>query len=99
MFLRSIKLGIEIHIRTTRIQRKTGSYSVISAVGGRIGSDFFEVNDDALLTLNGDIVLLDDATTSASSSPTLTLPSGSRLSKAMQGTRHRIVVYDIDVGE
>ena len=90
-------LGIEIHIRTTRIQRKTGSYSVISAVGARIGSDVFEVNDDALVTLNGDVVF-DDATTSASS-PTLTLPSGLSLSKAMQGTKHRIVVYNIDVGD
>jgi hypothetical protein len=55
-------LGLDIHIRATRIDNARISYSYISAAAVRIGTDVLEVRDDGSILINGLPLAAEDGT-------------------------------------
>ena len=53
-------LGLDVHIRTTRVNNPHMDYSYISGAAVKIGPDVLEVSEDGALIVNGDLVVLDD---------------------------------------
>ena len=77
--------GLDIHIRTTRVDNAKVGYSYISGAAVKLGFDVLEVMDDGELILNGNAV----------SSPT-TFAAGHPLRKTFKGNNNKIIVYDLD---
>ena len=77
--------GLDIHIRTTRVDKAKVGYSYISGVAVKLGSDILEVMDDGMLIVNGTPV----------SNPVNF--AGYPISKTFKGTHKNIVIYDLDV--
>ena len=78
--------GLDIHIRTTRVDKAKGvSYSYISGVAVKLGSDVLEVMDDGKLIVNGKPV----------SNPVNF--AGYPISKTFKGKHKKIIIYDLDV--
>ncbi len=101
-------LGIDIHIRTTRVDKPLLSYSYISGAALKLGLDILEVKDDGSLIINGREeddnfrVVVDDpsvvvgaAGAGGSSSTTF---AGFNLTKSFKGTYKNIVVYKLSLG-
>jgi hypothetical protein len=81
-------LGLDIHIRTTRIDNAHISYSYISAAAVRIGTDVLEAKDDGSILING-LPLAENGTTFA----------GFPVIKTIKGSKKKIFVYDLILGE
>ena len=78
-------LGLDIHIRTTRVDSVYQSYSYISGVAMRSGSNVLEVTDDGSVYINGN----DNFEQGDVSAFTWT--------KKMKGSKKNIIVYDFNV--
>jgi hypothetical protein len=85
-------LGIDVHIRTTRVDNPHMSYSYISGTAVKIGTDILEVQDDGSIIVNGeeDEFLLEDEAETAG-----TTFAGYPITKTMKGTKRNIFVYDL----
>lgn len=90
---RANDLKIEVHIRTKRAQSRGVKYSYIASVAAKIHSDVIEVQADGSLLINGALASPDMAMSASS----LSALSGCTLTKSTRGTKHNIVVYDIDL--
>ena len=77
--------GLDIHIRTTRVDKGKIGYSYISGAAMKLGSDVLEVMEDGKLIVNGEDV--SDPVSFA----------GYPLSKTFKGTHQKIIIYDLDV--
>ena len=75
--------GLDIHIRTTRVDKAKVGYSYISGVAVKLGSDILEVMDDGMLIVNGTPV----------SNPVNF--AGYPISKTFKGTHKNIVIYEM----
>lgn len=85
-------LGIDVHIRTTRVDNPHMSYSYISGTAVKIGTDILEVQDDGSIIVNGeDEFLLKDAEAETAG----TTFAGYPITKTMKGTKRNIFVYDL----
>ena len=85
-------LGIDVHIRTTRVDNPRMSYSYISGTAVKIGTDILEVQDDGSIIVNGeDEFLLKDAEAETAD----TTFAGYPITKTMKGTKRNIFVYDL----
>ena len=85
-------LGIDVHIRTTRVDNPRMSYSYISGTAVKIGTDILEVQDDGSIIVNGeDEFLLKDAEAETAG----TTFAGYPITKTMKGTKRNIFVYDL----
>jgi hypothetical protein len=85
-------LGIDVHIRTTRVDNPRMSYSYISGTAVKIGTDILEVQDDGSIIVNGeDEFLLEDAEAETAG----TTFAGYPITKTMKGTKRNIFVYDL----
>ena len=74
--------GIDIHIRTTRIDRKV-HYSFISGIAIQIGTDVFEVKPDGSVIIDGSLV------------PDVSSFAGFSVIKSLQGKKKQIIQYDL----
>ena len=83
--LESDELGLDVHIRTTRIDDPRFSYSYISGIAVQLGYNVIEAMTDGGLVINGE-----DATFSA----TRTL-AGMTLKSSLKGKHKNIFVYDL----
>ncbi len=83
-------LGIDIHIRTTRVDSEHISYSYISGVAVKIGPDVLEAMDDGSIVINGDTLLgnIEDNSFDAF-----------RLHSHMKGKKKQIFVHDLDLSK
>jgi hypothetical protein len=86
-------LGLDFHIRTTRVDLNRVSYSYISAVAVRIGSDVLEVKDDGSMLIDGSLLAL------AHNSRSSYEFAGFTITKTFKGTKKNICVYDLFLGE
>ena len=97
-------LGLEIHIRTTRVDRSINAYSYISGAAVRIGSDVVEVLESGMLLINGDdadMQLIIEEEGRGYPALTYTKPlliSGFKIKSSAKGTHRRIFIYDLDLG-
>ena len=82
--------GLDVHIRTTRVDNPHMSYSYISGTAVKIGTDILEVQDNGSIIVNGDEFLLEEAETTAG-----TTFAGYPITKTTKGTKHNIFVYDL----
>jgi hypothetical protein len=83
-------LGLDVHIRTTRVNNPHMDYSYISGAAVKIGPDVLEVSEDGALIVNGDLVVLDDNVG--------TYFAGYALTKSVKGSKHRIIAHDLNLG-
>jgi len=83
-------LGLEVHIRTTRVNSPHVDYSYISGVAVRIGSDVLEVTEDGALIVNGESVILDDGSDTSF--------AGYALKMVVKGSKKRIIAHNLDIG-
>ena len=83
-------LGLEVHIRTTRVNSPHVDYSYISGVAVRIGSDVLEVTEDGALIVNGESVVLDDGSDASF--------AGYALKMVVKGSKKRIIAHNLDIG-
>ena len=84
--------GLDVHIRTTRVDNPHMSYSYISGTAVKIGTDILEVQDDGSIIVNGeDEFLLEDAEAETAG----TTFAGYPITKTMKGTKRNIFVYDL----
>lgn len=84
--------GLEVHIRTTRVDKPNMAYSYVSGVALRIGVDTIEVSQDGSLLENGNLVSSDDHGSHVGT------VSGFVVSKSVKGTHNRIKTYTLDLG-
>ena len=97
-------LGLEIHVRTTRVDRSINAYSYISGAAVRIGSDVVEVLESGMLLINGDdadMQLIKEEEGRGYPALTHTTPlliSGFKIKSSATGTHRRIFIYDLDLG-
>lgn len=92
---RSVKLGIEIHVRTHRIETRKVAYSYIADVAAKVCGNIIEVaGADGSLIVSGEKKLI----TMSDSAGALSLSGGCSLVKTVKGSRGQIVVYDLDLG-
>jgi len=84
-------LGLAVHVRTTRVDdsRVNLSYSYISGAAVKIGSNVFEVNEDAELIVNGE---------SSTYTADMVFEGLQSIAKNLKGKKSRIIVYDFDLG-
>ncbi len=84
-------LGLDIHIRTTRVDNVHMNYSYISGVAVRAGPDVLEVRDDGTAIINGkDIIPTNESEEDLAF-------SGFRVHKSVRGTSKKIFVYDLNL--
>lgn len=83
-------LGLEIHVRTTRIDNAKSGYSFISGAALRVGQDVLEVKDDGSVLVNGDVFDIDDNLGGEF--------AGHSITKHFKGSKKNIVVYDLTFG-
>eukprot|EP00553_Chaetoceros_curvisetus_P006579 CAMPEP_0204616772 /NCGR_PEP_ID=MMETSP0717-20131115/3939_1 /ASSEMBLY_ACC=CAM_ASM_000666 /TAXON_ID=230516 /ORGANISM="Chaetoceros curvisetus" /LENGTH=558 /DNA_ID=CAMNT_0051630119 /DNA_START=103 /DNA_END=1779 /DNA_ORIENTATION=- len=79
--------GLDLHIRTTRIENARGKYSFISGAAIRIGKDVLEFQDDGSIILNGQ-------TTKDHGG----VFAGYPLTLTRKGSNKNIFVYDLQLG-
>jgi hypothetical protein len=82
-------LGLLVHIRTTRVEHPTYSFSYISGIAVKLGNDVLEAMDDGSIILNGndlELDLLDDSTF-----------AGFPVTKTTKGKQKNIYVYDLNL--
>ncbi len=91
-------LGLDVHIRTTRIDSATINYSYISAAALKIGNDVLEAKDDGSIYINGAAASFPQETTSNKRSHTTTF-AGFDLIKTVKGKNKKIIVYDLILSE
>ncbi len=84
-------LGLNVHIRTTRIDNELISYSYISAVAVGIGNHVLEAKDDGSVLINGNPLLPSNTDESNF--------AGFRLTKTIKGSRKKIHIYDLTLSE
>ena len=84
-------LGLEVHIRTTRVENPHIDYSYISSTAVKVGNNILEVSEDGALAMNGEQMDLKEEGE--------VMFAGFALTKATKGSKHRIIVYDLDLGE
>jgi hypothetical protein len=83
-------IGLDVHIRTTRVNNPHMDYSYISGAAVRIGTNVLEVSEDGALTVNGKSIDSDVESYSFDGDHIVT--------KSFKGTTNRIIVYKIDLG-
>ncbi len=85
---------IAVHVRTTRVDSKHGSYSYISSAAVLIGKDVLEVPGDGTLIMNGQVLFryqdLNDTNRA-----TLHSFAGYQLMRSSRGAKGRIAVFDL----
>jgi hypothetical protein len=81
-------LGLDMHIRTTRVDTGRMSYSYISGTALKIGTDFLEVKDDGSATLNGEALLVGEHIGHFAGYP---------IKKSMKGSKKNIFVYELSL--
>ncbi len=86
---RSQSLGLDVHVRTTRVNNPHMDYSYISGAAMQIRSDIFEVDEKGDLLINGETSTL---------SAGMVFEGLQSLSKTYRGKNQRIIVYDFDLG-
>ena len=96
-------LGLEIHIRTTRVDRSINAYSYISGAAVRIGSDVVEVLESGMLLINGDdadmqLINEEEGRGYPAMTHTSLLISGFKIKSSAKGTHRRIFIHDLDLG-
>ena len=96
-------LGLEIHIRTTRVDRSISAYSYISGAAVRIGSDVVEVLESGMLLINGDdadmqLIKEEEGRGYPAMTHTSLLISGFKIKSSAKGTHRRIFIHDLDLG-
>ena len=96
-------LGLEIHIRTTRVDRSINAYSYISGAAVRIGSDVVEVLESGMLLINGDdadmqLIKEEEGRGYPAMTHTSLLISGFKIKSSAKGTHRRIFIHDLDLG-
>lgn len=78
---------LEVHIRTTRVENiRHMKYSYISGAAVKIGKDFFEVQDDSTLLING------------AEQTEVSNFAGFPMTKTVKGKKKSIVVYHLYLG-
>jgi hypothetical protein len=85
-------LGLDLHIRTTRVDLDRVSYSYISAAAVRIGSNVLEVKDDGSVLINGSLLALVNGGSSHEF-------AGFPITKTFKGAKKNICIYDLYLGE
>ena len=83
-------LGLDIHIRTTRVNSPHMQYSYISGTAVKINSDILEVSEDGALVVNGNFVSLDENTPHA-------IFGMFKLTKSRMGSKKKILVYNLEL--
>jgi hypothetical protein len=85
-------LGLEVHIRTTRVNGPNAAdYSYISGVAVKIGDDILEVNQEGVLNVNGESNVPDNAG--------MVFAGLYGLTTFTKGVKNRIIVYNLDLGD
>ena len=84
----ALGLGLDVHIRTTRVDSFSHSYSYISGVAIRIGEDVLEVTEDGEIVVNGANFMDDDLSA---------VFGGYFITKSLKGSKKNIVVYDLSL--
>jgi hypothetical protein len=79
--------GLDVHVRTTRVNNPHMDYSYISGAAVKIGSDILEVSEDGTLIIDGSTVEVESSTTFA----------GYVLKKSTKGSKQLITVYDLEL--
>ena len=82
-------LGLDVHIRTTRVNNPHVDYSYISGAAVKIGTDVLEVSEEGDLTINGNLVDPPQTSTFAGIYP---------INMSMMGSKQRIIAYELDLG-
>ncbi len=88
-------LGIDVHIRTTRIDNSKMSYSYISGTAIQIGPDVLEVQaqaDGPIVLMNGDELQFEEMTGKV-------FAGSFHVTKSAKGKKKNISVYDLDLGQ
>jgi hypothetical protein len=86
-------LGIDVHVRTTRIDNPSMSFSYISSAAVKIGEEVMEVseNDDVFFNKGDKFTNFDAKSTTSFAGYTLT--------QSFKGRKRNIVVYSLDLLE
>ncbi len=84
------RLGIDIHIRTTRIDKRTLGYSYISGTAVKIGPDVLEIQQDGSSLMNGEDFLIEDKAVGKFAGPF-------DITKRYMGKLKVVLVYDLDL--
>ena len=84
-------LGLNVHIRTTRVKKNNIEYSYITGAAVKIGDDIIEVNETGDLIVNGEENEL--------GYEGLVFGGLHSLTKSIKGKKHCITVYDLDLGD
>jgi hypothetical protein len=84
-------LGLDVHIRTTRVNMPYMDYSYISGAAVKIGDDVLEVDTKGDLFINGEENL--------SGSAGMVLVGLKGLTKSIKGSGKRIIEYALDLGD
>jgi hypothetical protein len=96
---RSNDLGINVQIRTTRVDNPKLSYSYISGIAAKVHSDIVEVSGDGSIVVNGEkFPAFSESTTSDVYPLSRSSSTAAVLSKTHRGKKHLMVVYDWDLG-
>lgn len=80
--------GLDIHIRTTRVDNAYVSYSYISGAAVRVGNDVLEVKEDGSILVNGAEELFDGVDTADFGEVSIV--------KSTKGSMHQILTFDIE---
>ena len=82
--------GLDVHIRTTRVNNPHMDYSYISGAAVKIGDDVLEVSDEGELIVNGESMVHGSAG--------MTFAGLHAITKTMKGSNQRITAYNLDLG-
>jgi hypothetical protein len=91
VMMSSASEDLDLHIRTTRVDKPHMSYSYISGAAVRVGTDVVEVMDDGVAFLNG----IDAEDLFLERNDVLLFGGSFRLTKKMKGTNQNIFVYNL----
>jgi hypothetical protein len=83
-------LGLDIHIRTTRVNSPYMQYSYISGAAVKIDSDILEISEDGKLVVNGKFVSLDENFAHA-------IFGMFNVTKSVMGSKKKILVYSLEL--
>lgn len=91
VLMKSLEMGLEIHIRTTRVNNFKKSFSYISGAALKIGKDVLEVQSDGQIVINNNVLLFDGLVDGKEI-------SGHKLTTRRTGKHKKIVHYELDLG-
>lgn len=85
--------GLEVHIRTTRVDNVKAQFSYVSGVAARLGKDVLEVDPEGALMVNRELRTFDGALAN-----NIEKFAGFEVKKSFHGTNKKIIHYDLSLG-